>query len=236
MNLSSFILLGNYLPPLEDTVSVGEWLRTGLMGKAKRILGENNIPQVLSGHDMPEDNKHEHAFYLPEDADGDGHIDHITIYAKSGFNRDTLRVLKEMSRLWNRKGHEWQLVLVDFGPHERMCAYTPLLGESATWISVTPYLHPWFQKKNFTVEDQIKKECRIRGLPEPVGFEHLESITNNGRERQPIHFHRFRNKRGLTQPDTHGSFWKLTFPKPVPGPLALGFGCHYGLGMFKPEF
>jgi len=88
-----------------------------------------------------------------------------------------------------------------------------------------------------------KKERRRRCLPEPVGFEHLESISINARERQPIHFHRFRNKRGLTQPDTHGSFClpvrgrtqtgKLTFPKPISGPLALGFGCHYGLEMFK---
>lgn len=103
-------------------------------------------------------------------------------------------------------------------------------------------------QEKFTVEDQIKKECRARGLPEPVTFERLESIpvfsragpapTANaimGRALKPIHFHRFRNKRGLTQPDTHGSFWRLTFDKPVPGPLALGFGCHYGLGMFKPE-
>jgi len=73
------------------------------------------------------------------------------------------------------------------------------------------------------------------GLPEPVNLERLESIQIKGRERKPIHFHRFRSKRGLTQPDTHGSFWKLTFAKPVTGPLALGFACHYGLGMFKAE-
>jgi CRISPR-associated protein Csb2 len=48
-------------------------------------------------------------------------------------------------------------------------------------------------------------------------------------------FIRFRSKRGLTQPDAQGSFWKLTFAKPIAGPLALGFGCHYGLGMFKPD-
>jgi CRISPR-associated protein Csb2 len=49
-----------------------------------------------------------------------------------------------------------------------------------------------------------------------------------------IYFHRFRTKRGLVQPDTRGSFWKLTFDQPIAGPLALGFGCHFGLGMFKP--
>jgi len=38
----------------------------------------------------------------------------------------------------------------------------------------------------------------------------------------------------LHQPDRLGSFWRLTFPEPVAGPLALGFGCHFGLGLFKP--
>jgi len=47
--------------------------------------------------------------------------------------------------------------------------------------------------------------------------------------------HRFRNKRGLKQPDTHGRFWRLTFPHPVAGPLALGFACHYGLGVFAAK-
>jgi CRISPR-associated protein Csb2 len=96
-------------------------------------------------------------------------------------------------------------------------------------------MHPWFLKKNLRIEDQIKKECRKRGLLEPIALERLESIQINGRERKSVHFHRFRNKRGLTQPDIHGSFWKLTFSKPISGPLAIGFGCHYGLGMFKAE-
>ncbi len=55
------------------------------------------------------------------------------------------------------------------------------------------------------------------------------------RQRRPIHFQRFRNRRGLTQPDRSGSFWRLEFPAPVAGPLALGFACHYGLGLFKPD-
>ena len=36
-----------------------------------------------------------------------------------------------------------------------------------------------------------------------------------------------------SQPDTRGSFWRLSFPTPIDGPLALGFGCHYGLGLFR---
>jgi len=37
----------------------------------------------------------------------------------------------------------------------------------------------------------------------------------------------------MTQPDRLGSFWRLTFPEPVQGPLALGFACHFGLGLYR---
>lgn len=48
-----------------------------------------------------------------------------------------------------------------------------------------------------------------------------------------FHFHRFPRRSGLTQPDTHGSFWRQTFTEPVAGPVALGFRCHFELGIFE---
>lgn len=50
-------------------------------------------------------------------------------------------------------------------------------------------------------------------------------------DRRPEHFHRFRSK-ALTPPDTHGRFWRLTFPKPADGSGTLGFRCQLGLGLF----
>lgn len=49
---------------------------------------------------------------------------------------------------------------------------------------------------------------------------HFPTIHIGGCDRQSIHFHRFRSKRGLTQPDTRGSFWRIEFAKLVRGPLA----------------
>ncbi|MHB8391934.1 MAG: type I-G CRISPR-associated protein Csb2, partial [Acidobacteriaceae bacterium] len=89
-------------------------------------------------------------------------------------------------------------------------------------------------KKKFAIEHQIRRECMERGLPEIARITHFPTVRIRGRELRPIHFHRFRSKRGLTQPDTRGSFWRIEFAKPVRGPLALGFGCHFGLGLFVP--
>jgi CRISPR-associated protein Csb2 len=228
-------LYGKPLPRIEDAVRVAEWLRFAVVGKAGRMLGEDNVPAVLSGHDLPAGNRHERAFYLPEDADGDGFIDHLVVHAPGGLDAPSRRVLGALARLWTRDGLEWQVILEAMGASEQFADSSCLLRSSREWRSATPYLHPWYVKKRFTVEDQLRRECRERGLPEPVDLAPVDEVeVSAGSRRRPIHFHRFRSKRGLTQPDRHGSFWRLVFPEPVRGPLALGFGCHFGLGLFRP--
>ncbi|MCZ7664441.1 MAG: type I-U CRISPR-associated protein Csb2 [Thermoleophilia bacterium] len=226
-NTARLALAGKPLARIEDAVRIGELVRLAAIKKAE-YLGEG-IPPVLSGHDLPEDSTHGHAFYLPE-ANDDGRIDHVLVYAADGLCRNSLRALDRITRLWQHEGSEWQVLLERYGREEDF-SHLPYMGHSSTWESITPYLHPWFRKKGFGTEDQIQRECRERGLPEP-DLEPLPAVHIKGRDRRPVHFRRFRSKHGLRQPDTHGSFWRLVFPEPVSGPLALGFGCHYGLGVF----
>jgi len=51
--------------------------------------------------------------------------------------------------------------------------------------------------------------------------------------RNTLHFHRFRSRRGLIQPTAPVPPLRLTFKIAEPGPMAFGFGCHYGLGLFR---
>jgi len=220
------------LPRVEDSVRVGEWFRRAVMSRAKQVSGEASIPEVFSGHAGL--TGHRHAFYLPEDHDGDGRIDHLVLHAPAGLDGAALRALDRLDHLWNRDGQEWHLILEAVGPAQEIASASKLLGESGTWESRTPYLHPWHVKKGFSIEDQLRRECRERGLPDLAGLERTATIKIAGREQRSIQFHRFRSKRGLTQPDTRGSFWRLVFREPVRGPLALGFGCHFGLGLFAP--
>ncbi|MFA7521887.1 MAG: type I-U CRISPR-associated protein Csb2 [Halothiobacillaceae bacterium] len=225
-------LYGKPLPRIEDAVKIGEITRLA----AIRAAGQDNaarVPSVISGHDMPRDNRHGHAFYLPEDDDGDGHIDHVLIHAPAGFAPDSLRAFDAMKKLWSGAAGEWSVMLEGYGETADW-PESHYLGSAVEWISVTPYLHPWFRKKQFGVEDQIRRECRERGVPEPIEIERIPFLEIHGRQRRPVHFHRFRRKRGLTQPDRQGSFFRLRFPQPLEGPLALGFASHFGLGLFRP--
>lgn len=223
----SFILAGKPLPRVEDSLRIGELMRSAVMHSFK-----GDVPSALSGHDLPKGNRHRHAFYLPWDSNGDGRLDRIVIFAPDGIEADAQRAIATVRKLWDRRGNEWQLLLESAGQRSNN---DPLIGRSTTWESITPYLHPWHVKKQFDIQAQICRECRERGMPEPVRFEVLDQIdVGKGRQRRPIHFHRFRNKHGLHQPDRLGSFWRLTFCEPVRGPLALGFACHFGLGLFQP--
>jgi CRISPR-associated protein Csb2 len=240
-----FALYGKPLPRIEEAVRIGEALRRAAMGMARLLLGADSLPPELSGHDLAHSNRHSHAFWLPEDTNDDGAIDHLLIHAPRGFGGDAIRVLTALQTIKRDEGDPMRLMFEGVGQSamfERVSVYA---RSAKVWRSVTPYLHPWHLKKAdqrspvatiAAVAEQLRREWRLRASD----FPDIESVTElpdtlaGGRRLKPLHFHRFRRKRGLTQPDTLGRILELRFAEPVRGPLALGFGCHFGLGLFVP--
>lgn len=228
-----YLLIGKPLPRVEDSVRIGELFRQALMSQSKQLLGNGSVPRMLSGHDLPGNNRHRHAFYLPFDSNEDGQIDRLLLHIPAGIGPQERQIAQRLRSLWSRDGSKWRIVLEAVGNED--IGY-PLVGRrndsNTVWESRTPYLHPWYVKKKFSIEDQLRRECLERGLPPPISVDRRGTVQVGQHERRPIHFHRFRSRRGLNQPDREGSFWRLTFDVPVQGPIALGFGCHFGLGLF----
>lgn len=238
-----FALYGKPLPRIEDAVRIGELLRSAVMGCAKRLLGPGRVPRELSGHDLGADNKHAHAFWLP-DPNARGEIAQLIVHAPAGLSDDSVRVLTAMETLHRKEGDALRVLLEGLGCEALFQKLTPLTGESKIWQSITPYLHPWHLKKpqmrspealHAAILEQLRREWKARGgdRAEIVDFKELPSVSFAGRQLRSLHFHRFRRKRDLVQPDTLGRLIELTFDAPVRGPVALGFGCHFGLGLFK---
>ncbi len=254
--VARFVLAGRPRPRVEDTVRIAEIMRLAAMAKFGWTIVDGkrrpSAPPVISGYGDDgkplRDDRHAHAFWLPEDADGDGEIDHVTVYAATGFDAKCRRALDRITSLWlGSRGRdldadeemagygrkEWRLALEGFGQCQDFASVSTLFCSSKTWTSSTPYLMPWHAKKGFGWVEQIAREVRERSLPNLAGPPRkFSSIRINGRERRPIHFHRFRSRHGLRQPDSLGCFLELTFEEPLVAPLALGFGCHFGLGLF----
>jgi CRISPR-associated protein Csb2 len=249
------VLAGKPRPPIEEAVRIGELMRLATLAQFGRDEGGQwRAPPAISGRDASSrplaDVGHAHAFFLPEDADDDGLIDHVVVYVRNGLDDEVRRALDRVTRLWleprgrtddeddapgGRK--EWRLALEGFAQPVDF-KESNLLGTGRHWISVTPYLMPWHAKRDFRIPEQSRRELAERGVLSDaqvaaVTVEEMQEISINGRPRRPIHFHRFRSRRGLTQPDKLGHFISLTLPIDITGPMALGFACHFGLGMLR---
>jgi CRISPR-associated protein Csb2 len=226
-------------------------------------------PAQLSGHGadngaLRDDPGHAHAFWLPEDSDNDGWIDHVTVWLPGGFDGEAQAKLSGLRKLWlnpkNRAAEdaetharavrEWHLALEGFGQPEDFMGSkedpaSRLFGQSQTWTSLTPFLAAGHLKKG-GYEAEVRRLLVRRGLVKEDAVAAIEvedlqkdkdfkGLSYGGKELRPIHFHRFRSRRGERQPDSQGTFLRLTFPTDHTGPLALGFGSHFGLGLFRPD-
>jgi len=113
-------------------------------------------------------------------------------------------------------------------------------------VSVTPYMKARYDDRASrnvdariaTYQRQIEREWRTQFPKSPVPK--IEAIHRDGQflapnDRTPAlaSFIRTRGGRGGHQPDTLGGFFRLEFPAPVPGPIALGKHAHFGMGLFE---
>jgi len=263
--VARWVLTGRPRPRVEDTIRIGELMRLAAMstfGRDKET-GRFNAPPEISGHGpdtsalrIPE---HAHAFWLPEDADADGWIDHVTVWLPGGFDSDARAKLSGLRKLWlNPKNRdpddaetharavkEWHLALEGFGQPEDFAPASRLFGKSRVWTSLTPFLAAGHLKKGGyaaevrrllvrrkLVDEDAVAAVAVKDLQEDKDF---KGLSYGGKTLRPIHFHRFRSRRGEHQPDSQGTVLTLTFPTDQPGPLALGFASHFGLGLFGPS-
>jgi CRISPR-associated protein Csb2 len=260
--VARFVLAGRPRPRIEDAVKIGELMRLAAMAQfgwtKDKVTGRRrpNAPSVISGRNADgrpfREPEHRHTFWLAEDADEDGEIDHIVVYAAAGFDREVRGKLDGITKLWiaaaerassdesgdaaSEPRQEWRLALEGFGTPKDFHDASRLLRESQCWESVTPFLAAGHLKSGgYPAEARRLLARRLLFSESNLGavkVDVLSSRTIHGRERRPIHFHRFRSGGREMQPDPMGTFLRLTFPSPIEGPLALGFGSHFGLGLF----
>jgi len=134
---------------------------------------------------------------------------------------------------------EWRLALEGFGRPEDFADVSGLLRRSRLWSSITPFMAAGHLRAGGHPAEIRRLIARRQALGTQNSTEFLIKRLNerhiHGRARRPIHFHRFRSRGREQQQDPIGTFLRLEFPECVEGPVALGYGCHFGLGLFSAE-
>ena len=252
--VARFLLAGRPRPRIEDAVKIGELMRRAALAQFGWATDEAGIrrplaPWEISGRGADgrplKDPSHRHAFWLPEDADGDGWIDHVSVFVSGGMTREVQARLDRITRLWLAPKqrpedvdaepgavNEWRLALEGFGRPADFADGARIFGTSRRWRSVTPFLASGHMKA-VGYAGEVRRLLRLRGLDAvDVEVTVLPSIVVGGTPRRAIHFHRFRSRGREAQPDAAGALLAIVFSEPIAGPLAIGFGSHFGLGLF----
>ncbi|MGJ5819867.1 type I-G CRISPR-associated protein Csb2 [Paludibaculum fermentans] len=232
------------LPARHRTLQQAELLHQAIISSAAR--GQRIHCPELTGRDedgSPLKGRHGHLHVLPIDCDADGHLDHIVLHAPMGFGAEAQEAVRRLKRTWTKGGAGTiQLALAGFGgldllrdlpaPLDRyITAFLAPPDGARTWISATPFVPPRFLKRSGanTLGGQINAELSSRGLPM---VEEISPLPRTPESLALRHYVRSRRRGGVPPPLDVGYALKLTFSQPIRGPLTIGYGSHFGLGLF----
>lgn len=241
--VARYALSSAVLPRLTRAVSVAERIHQSLVkfsDQAPVFTGKEG-DQPLQGH--------HHAFILCEANGRRDVITHVTIYAPMGFDAHARRALEILTRrgVWGHGGHDIQLVLLGVGQPDAFPDCT-LFGPAKVWRSLTPFVptrHPKTYRDGRPKLDaegwwigspahDLRRLLAETGQPLPTRIEPLDTIPVGSRRLHPLEFQTCRTHGEGRRGARTGSAFQVVFPEPVPGPLALGYGAHFSLGLFIP--
>jgi CRISPR-associated protein Csb2 len=211
---------------------VGRGLRVG----CPELTGRSATGRPLEGH--------RHAHHLPLDLDGDGRLDHFLIYAPMGLGPEAQRAVRGLERVWTKGGvRELRVAIAGQGrledlrglPDTLQDGITALLGPPAgsrVWTSTSPFVAPRHLKRRGrnTLEGQIDDELKCRGREAAMRLQILPWNETTFALRHTVRVRTFPAK---APPIDAGFAVQLCFAAPIRGPLALGYGSHFGLGLFS---
>ncbi len=234
-SLILFQMSAPILPRVERTLEIAEQARRRIMGIHKKLAGgPAQVSWRFSGKDRSGKplEGHQHAYFWPLDRDKDGRVDHLLVCCRSPFAGSELKALLCLSSLYQPGGlPELKLVPVYWGAE-----WEKIFPPSRRLASCTPFIPPRHFRKGRGefiewLAAEVRRECANHGLPAPSQVRPLaKHRTAKGAEVGWIEFRR--NRKG--DPVQQGFGFELEFEAPARAPFALGYGSHFGLGLFMP--
>jgi CRISPR-associated protein Csb2 len=127
-------------------------------------------------------------------------------------------------------GFQWQMAIAA-NDHRRSLRENRFDGVAKVWTSVTPVAFDRHPRRGLTSLDVVGRMCRAVGLPEPAHVQNVSSALLDGAQQSRSH-HLGGRAYLRKNPIAH---LRITWDTAVPGPILLGRGRYFGLGVMLPE-
>ncbi|MGC8726021.1 MAG: type I-G CRISPR-associated protein Csb2 [Thermoplasmata archaeon] len=252
--VARFAVSSQVPPRLTDAIHIADRIHTTLVKYSNGLptfTGCDNLGKPLKGH--------KHVYILPESnkalgKGNKGEITHVTLYFKEGIGEMERQVLDKLNKIWGTGGYDIQLVLLgvgnpeDFGGMDPNKGLSPILAKSRTWISRTPFVptrhpkttrsgKPKLDKNNLQIGSPIHDAIRLlkeNGYPDIKKINYIYFTNLGGRKTNWLEFKYERMNGNGSRGSSIGYGFKVEFKEEVSGPIVIGYGAHFGMGLFVP--
>ena len=218
--------------PIEAALTLTSAVRRALMGNGKEP--DRTVPDVLNGHNG------EHCAVMPLPFVGrehaDGHLLGFAVVLPRGITphqrRVALAACNKLSELKMGPAGKWVVEPERDTPLAWNLRPAPWTRASRRWSTATPILLDRFPKKKGPgVEEIISAACRRIGLPDPSSIHHSPYSPMDGVPPVP----QFRLHRKAEERPRWAVHATLEFATRVEGPVLLGAGRYFGMGLLRPQ-
>jgi CRISPR-associated protein Csb2 len=253
-SVARFSVSGDEPLSMTQTLPLAEKIHLALVqhsGGSPTFTGCDSFRRPLKGND--------HAYFFCESNPGqgrgsEGEITHVTIYSPKSFDCEDRNALQRLTRVYGGNIPDVSLSLLALGWPQSLggtgcdLGQCPVLAKSNLWVSRTPFLparHPKVTRAGVPKRDQrglqidspeheMRRLLKIYGFPEPAAVEQVAGTMLGKSDVRWRSFGKTRQTPGQARRECHraGYGFRIQFPQPVQGPLALGYSSHFGMGSF----
>jgi len=248
LTVARYAIVSDVSPRLTQAISVANRIHEALCkwsdqgdGPASVFTGFDVTGKPLEGHG--------HAHIFCEANGSRDAITHLTVWSPNGFDEQACFALRSLNKVWGHGGHDLRLVLIGLGQPETFPDCN-LFASSKVWRSATPFVSTRHAKSFHDGRPKIDAVTgwqtgspahdllRLLGShPKTIRAAiHQDKVIAIGASRtlRCLQFQTTRHDGGGRRGQSDGAAFTMTFPQNVAGPLALGYGSHFGLGLFVP--
>ena len=246
-----YSVVSTVAPRITQAISIGNRVHESLCKWSDQGNGRAAVFTGLDENGKPKSD-HGHAHIFCEANGPRDSVTHITVWAEMGFDEGNCLALRRLNEVWGYGGHDLRLVLHGIGqPDDFPDCF--LFRPSKAWHSATPFVSTRHAKMFRDGRPKIDPEngwqfgsaghdlLRLLSLhPRGAGAtvrqmaEHERPYKIGERSLRSLQFQTVRRDGTGSRGHANGAAFTIRFPEERNGPFALGYGSHFGLGLFVP--